>query len=211
MTARFRTIRSKPGVTISVNAENMIKERKRFSAAELSKSLLFKTLTYRAAGFLGKPMLLFKMAQKAMNKAEKDESFQSMAKDAFSSLTSLVALVKAYANGTYRGVSNQNMVLIVAAILYFITPVDIVPDFIPFLGWLDDITIMGWVIKTVGEELTKFQEEEKQNQKLALNYLERTYVDLYEEAKSVDIPGRSGMNKSELASALRKHNKASNL
>lgn len=187
----------------------MTKEQKRFSASELSKSLLFKTLTYRAAGIVGKPMLLFKMAQKALAKAEKEDGFQVIAKGAFASLATLIALVKAYAKGTYRGVSKQNMILIVAAILYFITPVDIVPDFIPFLGWLDDITIMGWVIKTVGEELAKFQEQEKQEQKRATAYLERTYVELYDEAKEVELPGRSGMSKSELASALKDFNRNS--
>lgn len=150
-------------------------------------------------------MLLFKVAQKAMNKADKEDSFKSIATGAFASLTTLVALVKAYANGSYRGVSTQNMVLVVAAILYFILPIDLVPDFIPMLGWLDDITIMGWVIKTLGDELSKF-EELKETQ--GLTFLERTYVDLYEEAKTVDIPGRSGMTKSELATALRNYYKA---
>ncbi len=183
----------------------MAKERKRFSASEISKSLLFKTLSYRAAGFLGKPMLLFKVAQKALNKAEKEDSFKSIATGAFSSLSTLVALIKAYANGSYRGVSKQNMILVVAAILYFITPIDIVPDFIPLLGWLDDITIMGWVIKTLGEELSKFENE---HQKDTPTYLERSYAELYEEAKFANIAGRSGMNKSELATALRNQNKA---
>jgi uncharacterized membrane protein YkvA (DUF1232 family) len=183
----------------------MTKERKRFSAKEISKSLLFKTLSYRAAGLLGKPAILLKVAQKAMNKADKEDSFQSIAEGAFSSFKSLVALVKAYANGSYRGVSKQNMILVVAAILYFVTPIDIVPDFIPLLGWLDDITIMGWVIKTIGEELSKFEDEHQKDEPA---YLDRSYAELYEEAKSVNIHGRSGMNKSELASALRNQNKA---
>jgi len=186
----------------------MTKDQKRFSAAELSKSLLFKTLTYRASGVLGKPKMLFKLAQKALVKAEKEDSFKSIAKGAFSSLNTLVALIKAYSNGSYRGVSKQNMILIVAAILYFITPIDLVPDFIPLFGWLDDITIMSWVIKTVGDELAKFQNQEEQHHETEVSLLERTYVDLYEEAKKADIPGRSGMSKSELASALRGYHKA---
>jgi len=182
----------------------MTKDRKRFSASELSKSLLFKTLSYRAAGFLSKPLLLFKIAQKAMKKADDDEGFNSMASGALSSLKDLVALIKAYANGTYRDVSTQNMILVVAAILYFLTPIDIVPDFIPLLGWLDDITIMGWVIKSIGDELTKFKELQD---KPSITLLEQTYAELYEEAKAYDIKGRSGMSKSQLAAALRHRDK----
>jgi hypothetical protein len=32
---------------------------------------------------------------------------------------------------------------ILAALLYVISPVDVVPDFIPGLGWLDDLLVLG--------------------------------------------------------------------
>jgi hypothetical protein len=32
---------------------------------------------------------------------------------------------------------------ILAAVLYVISPVDVVPDFIPGLGWLDDLLVIG--------------------------------------------------------------------
>ena len=38
---------------------------------------------------------------------------------------------------------------ILAALLYVISPVDLVPDFIPGLGWLDDLVVLGilaWVL-----------------------------------------------------------------
>mgnify|MGYP001587556632 FL=1 len=38
---------------------------------------------------------------------------------------------------------------ILAALLYVISPVDVVPDFIPGLGWLDDLVVLGilaWVL-----------------------------------------------------------------
>ncbi|SDG14008.1 YkvA family protein [Pelagibacterium luteolum] len=37
-----------------------------------------------------------------------------------------------------------------AAVAYLVWPVDILPDFIPFLGWIDDIVIVplivGWIV-----------------------------------------------------------------
>src|SRR5512139_3864324 len=36
-----------------------------------------------------------------------------------------------------------------AALIYFISPLDAIPDVIPGLGYLDDIAILAWVIKMI--------------------------------------------------------------
>jgi len=173
--------------------------RKRWSALELSKTLLFRTLTYRAAGFIGKPFMLLRVAQKALDKADKDSSVTGMASGLFESVQQLVRMIKAYASGSYRGVSRKNIILVVASILYFISPLDIVPDAIPVLGLLDDITLMTWVISTLGDELAKFNDHERTTSR---DLLAMTYQDLYERAKQKGIPGRSGMSKQELVDTL---------
>ncbi|MCG8386905.1 MAG: DUF1232 domain-containing protein [Cytophagales bacterium] len=67
-----------------------------------------------------------------------------------------IRMVKAYAKGEYREIQWQNMVLIVAAILYFITPIDLIPDFIPITGLVDDFTVMVWVYNKIQQEVDKF-------------------------------------------------------
>ncbi len=42
--------------------------------------------------------------------------------------------------------SLADVVLVVAALLYLISPIDAVPDFIPVAGWLDDAAIAGLVL-----------------------------------------------------------------
>jgi len=65
-------------------------------------------------------------------------------------------LIKAYALGTYREIPVKNLVLIVAALLYFINPLDLVPDLIPMTGLADDFAILLWIFKTVSAEVDKF-------------------------------------------------------
>ncbi len=65
-------------------------------------------------------------------------------------------MTRAYAQGHYRNVPWKTMLLIVAAILYFIDPIDFIPDFIPVTGLTDDLGILLWVINRVSDEIDKF-------------------------------------------------------
>jgi len=42
--------------------------------------------------------------------------------------------------------STGDVILVVAALLYLISPLDAVPDFIPFAGWLDDVSVAALVL-----------------------------------------------------------------
>jgi len=48
---------------------------------------------------------------------------------------------------------------IAAALIYFINPWDIVPDFIPIVGYLDDATVIALCIKLVQKDLLRYCKE----------------------------------------------------
>ncbi len=37
----------------------------------------------------------------------------------------------------------------VLALLYVLSPLDLVPDVIPFVGWLDDLGVLAWAARQV--------------------------------------------------------------
>jgi len=45
----------------------------------------------------------------------------------------------------------------VAGLMYFLSPIDAIPDFIPVFGMLDDIAVLAWVMKTLDGELSAFR------------------------------------------------------
>ena len=49
------------------------------------------------------------------------------------------------------------MILILAGIIYFVSPLDIVPDFLVGLGFLDDAAILTFVVNRLDKELEKYR------------------------------------------------------
>ena len=73
----------------------------------------------------------------------------------------LVRLLKASVSGAYTGFSVHKLVTIVAAILYLISPLDVIPDFIPVMGYADDAAVIAWVLNSIAEELKDFRSWEQ--------------------------------------------------
>ncbi|MHA8081985.1 YkvA family protein [Aquirufa sp. A-Brett2-15D] len=67
------------------------------------------------------------------------------------------ALVKAYVQGNYTKLPLITLVKITAALLYFVMPFDFIPDFLPLVGFADDLAIVVWVGKAIKEELDEFE------------------------------------------------------
>ncbi len=72
-------------------------------------------------------------------------------------LATLIALARAWVAGEYREISTGSIVSIVAGIVYFLNPLDVVPDFILGFGFLDDATVLAFVLSRVSGELDQFR------------------------------------------------------
>ena len=68
-----------------------------------------------------------------------------------------IDLVKAWVAGDYRDVASSTLVSVVAALLYFVVPVDVVPDFLLGWGLLDDAAVLAYVFSQLHEELERFK------------------------------------------------------
>jgi uncharacterized membrane protein YkvA (DUF1232 family) len=119
------------------------------------RGTFFGGLLSRAAQYAKNPDKLKELTRTARQKAESTGRSGPLT-DLLESLLALLRLVRAYARGEYRAVPWQSLVLIVAAILYFLTPIDVIPDFVVGLGYFDDAAVIAWVIGTIRSVLDDF-------------------------------------------------------
>lgn len=72
-------------------------------------------------------------------------------------VTLFVSLVKDYANGSYRKVPYKSISAVVVALIYILNPIDIIPDFIPLIGHIDDALVVAICLKTIKADLENYQ------------------------------------------------------
>lgn len=72
-------------------------------------------------------------------------------------LHTMIRLVRAWARREYRSVPWKSVMYIVAAIVYFVNPVDLIPDIITGIGFVDDAAVIGAVVRSFHEELDAFR------------------------------------------------------
>jgi len=79
------------------------------------------------------------------------------------SLIALTRMLKSWIKKDYQNISTTSIITIVVALLYFVNPLDIIPDFIPIIGRLDDLLVLSYLIKTINKEIEQFMAWEKEN------------------------------------------------
>jgi len=70
----------------------------------------------------------------------------------------LQALCLAWWRGEYRAIDSRALLAVVAALLYFVTPLDAIPDWLVGVGLVDDLAGLAWVLRTWQVELAAFQQ-----------------------------------------------------
>lgn len=71
-------------------------------------------------------------------------------------ITFLKDIVALYNYMTDGNVSWYRKTIVVSALLYFITPVDAIPDLMPLFGYLDDLGVITATLKFLGSELIPY-------------------------------------------------------
>ena len=77
----------------------------------------------------------------------------------------LVRMIEAALKGEYE-VDLGSLALLITAVIYVISPIDAAPDFLPFIGWLDDASVVGIIFKILEDMISKFEKYEKEKNRI---------------------------------------------
>ena len=67
-----------------------------------------------------------------------------------------ISLIKSYTKKEYREIPLATVVAVAAALIYFLAPFDIIPDFIPGFGFVDDTSIIAFCFLACKHDLDRY-------------------------------------------------------
>ncbi|MFR8743797.1 MAG: YkvA family protein [Peptoniphilus sp.] len=112
---------------------------------------LRKLMPYARQVFKNKDRLN-RVVQESMTTTNKMDLFKKISRE----LMLALGLIMDYSKGNYREVKKRDILLIVAGFLYLLNPADIIPDFVLFFGFFDDLSVLTYIVKKLDKELEKY-------------------------------------------------------
>jgi len=80
----------------------------------------------------------------------------------FENISDAVKMAHAAFTGKYNGLKKRTLLKLLAGTLYVFLFIDFIPDFIPLIGWADDIAVLFWMYRMLKPEIEKFRAHQNQ-------------------------------------------------
>lgn len=94
------------------------------------------------------------LVAKALSKAE---SRRELVDSLWADLQRLSRMMSAWAKGAYTRIPWRTLAMATGALLYFVNPLDAIPDFLLGLGYLDDASVLAMVVASLKRDIERFE------------------------------------------------------
>jgi len=88
-----------------------------------------------------------------------------------SDIACMVSLVRNYIRKEYTDIPLGTIISIVSTLIYIISPIDLLPDSIPLVGYIDDITLLLWVLKSINSDVEEYKKWRADNNKQVIDVI----------------------------------------
>jgi uncharacterized membrane protein YkvA (DUF1232 family) len=126
--------------------------------SRILSSIFFRQATGKAGRYAKNSKSLFELLQGVLRKSRSLDDKDGI----LDKINLLVRMVKSFATGTYKQVPWKSITRIIAVLIYFLSPIDLIPDLLPIVGMADDIALVLWLFNAVGDDLEAFRQWEKE-------------------------------------------------
>jgi uncharacterized membrane protein YkvA (DUF1232 family) len=128
---------------------------------EVVNSPEFQQAKTKAEEYARDPEKAKNLIDQAMQKAQRRnkgllDQLDETLDEFWSYLSALMRLARAYYTRQYTAIPWKTIVIVIAALIYFVSPLDFIPDFIPLLGLTDDAIVIAFVVKQIKSDLDNF-------------------------------------------------------
>ena len=127
----------------------------------MSKESSIKEYISKAKKIINDDEKLKKLIEDVLKKLKEISSDKKTSAKLNDSLRLFIRIINAYTSKEYTYVPWKTICLIVAGLIYFIYPVDLITDFIPVSGLIDDVALIAWIYESIQDDIEKFLEWEK--------------------------------------------------
>lgn len=98
-----------------------------------------------------------------LEKIEKKIKWIPFLAQEFKNIPTMVSMVRSYLRGNYTKIPKRTILAIVSALIYFLSPIDLVPDWIPLLGQLDDAIVIASCWNLVNKDVEDYRQWKKES------------------------------------------------
>jgi uncharacterized membrane protein YkvA (DUF1232 family) len=135
-------------------AKPSLAEQARLAGDEITQSAAFRRAASDAKAYVSDPKRLRKLIEDAIGKINVIP--RGPFGETWPYLLAMVRVVRDYQRAEYRDIAAAKLLTIIAAIIYFVSPFDVIPDWIPVLGHIDDAFVVSLALKSVRADLDTF-------------------------------------------------------
>lgn len=151
------------------------------------KAMFYKSNATKASEIIKDKKKAKKLLEEAMQKAKENRS--GPVDEMWTTLQLVFSLVKDWIKGDYKSIPKGSLMIIIVGLIYFITPLDMIPDLIPG-GFVDDVVILGFLLKQIGVDIDNYKlwkdgksdKDDKLSEEEIVDIEEYTVSDISDEA-----------------------------
>lgn len=129
-------------------------ERKLARGDEVTESAAFRRAALEAEAYMRDPARLRKLVQDAVGKINTIP--RGPFGEAWPYLLAMIRVVRDYQRAEYRDMAAPKLLNIIATLIYFVSPFDVIPDWLPVLGHIDDSFVVTLALKSIRADLDTF-------------------------------------------------------